>query len=228
MKHFRVRNFEKFQHYKHRSPPWIKLHSAVLEKYKFSSLPDATKAHLMMIWLLASRMDNKIPWDPRWIAQKVGAKTRINLKLLQDLDFIECIQDASDVLAKRYQNADSEKSRDREEKSREDTSARPQANGQHDFEEFKAAYPKRQGSQPWTRAMKAANARIRAGHSFDEMIEGAQRYAAFCDATDKTGTEYVMQAATFLGPERHFINPWTIPQERESLIERAERLARTL
>ena len=79
------------------------------------------------------------------------------------------------------------------------------------FELFKSAYPKRSGSQPWARAIEAANARIKEGAKFTGMIEGARRYATFCDEAGNTGTEYVMQAATFLGPEQHFLEPWTPP-----------------
>ncbi len=71
---FAVRNFDKFQHYKDRNPPWIKLYGEILEKYEFGSLPDASKAHLLLIWLLASRLQNRIPWDPIWVASKIGAR----------------------------------------------------------------------------------------------------------------------------------------------------------
>ena len=56
---------EDYQHYKDRAPPWIKLHVKTLESYKFSRLQDASKAHLMLIWLLASRTGNNLPYDPR-------------------------------------------------------------------------------------------------------------------------------------------------------------------
>ena len=80
--------------------------------------------------------------------------------------------------------------------------------GPFDLEAFKAVYPKRNGSQPWSRAVKAANARIKEGEPLDAMIEGAKRYAAHCETTGKTGTEFVMQAARFLGPDRHYLEPW--------------------
>lgn len=76
---------------------------------------------------------------------------------------------------------------------------------------FKRAYPHRSGDQSWRRAAKAGNARIAEGHTAAEFIEGARRYAAFCEATGKLGTEYVKQAATFLGPEKHFLLPWDPP-----------------
>ena len=87
------------------------------------------------------------------------------------------------------------------------------------FEMFKLAYPKRSGAQPWSRAMKAANARIKDGTQFIAMVYGAKRYAAFCDATGKTGTEYVMQAATFLGPEQHYLEPWASPPSKSETLE---------
>ena len=43
------------------------------------------------------------------------------------------------------------------------------------------------------------------------MVAGAERYASFCDATGKTGTEYVSQAATFLGPDKRFLEDWALP-----------------
>ena len=89
-----------------------------------------------------------------------------------------------------------------------------------DFESFKAAYPKRCGAQSWARAIRAANARIKGGATFQAMIDGAARYAAYCDAIDKTGTQYVMQAATFLGPEQHFTEPWNMPPSKSEALER--------
>src|SRR5687768_18068275 len=52
-------NFESFQHYKDRAPPWIKLYNELLDDYEFGQLPDASKMHLVAIWLLASRSDRK-------------------------------------------------------------------------------------------------------------------------------------------------------------------------
>lgn len=48
------KNWELFQHYKDRSPPWIKLHKDLLNDRVFMSLPTASKALAPMLWLLAS------------------------------------------------------------------------------------------------------------------------------------------------------------------------------
>jgi hypothetical protein len=83
-----VKNFEKFQHYKQRNPPWIKLHSSILFDYDFGRLPDASKLHVVGLWLLASKSGNRIPDDPRWIAQRLGASEPVDVELLVSSGFI--------------------------------------------------------------------------------------------------------------------------------------------
>lgn len=48
------KNWAVFQHYKDRSPPWIKLHRDILNDRKYMCLPVASKALAPMLWLLAS------------------------------------------------------------------------------------------------------------------------------------------------------------------------------
>lgn len=102
-----VRNWEKLQHYKHRNPPWIKLHSRILTDYEFACLQDASKLHLLLIWVLASQTDNQVPADPEYLQKTLGLEEKPDLKLLVDKGFLidasnvlaECEQDASKTLA---------------------------------------------------------------------------------------------------------------------------------
>lgn len=48
------KNWDKFQHYKERNPPWIKLHRDLLIDKEFMRLPLASKAIAPLLWLLAS------------------------------------------------------------------------------------------------------------------------------------------------------------------------------
>ena len=48
------KSWEKFQHYKDRCPPWIKLHRDLLTDREFMCLPIASKAIAPLLWLLAS------------------------------------------------------------------------------------------------------------------------------------------------------------------------------
>lgn len=84
------------------------------------------------------------------------------------------------------------------------------------FDEFKAKYPKRAGSQPWPKAEKAIQTRLREGHTWEEILSGVERYTAFCQATDKIGTETVMQAATFCGPDKRFLEPFDLPKPEKA------------
>lgn len=48
------KNWERFQHYRDRCPPWIKLHRDLLNDRAFIMLPTASKALAPLMWLLAS------------------------------------------------------------------------------------------------------------------------------------------------------------------------------
>lgn len=113
-----VKNFDKFQHYKSKLsvPAWIKLHKSLLTDYEFQSLSDLSKAHLMLIWLLVSqRSDRRIPNDPAWIAQKIGAKEPVNLPNLIASGWLICLE--------RFQKAP----RPRLDKTRSDQTRRRRA-----------------------------------------------------------------------------------------------------
>nr|WP_310616958.1 helix-turn-helix domain-containing protein [Pantoea cypripedii] len=94
--------------------------------------------------------------------------------------------------------------------------AEPKRNAKREYSpEFETAwqsYPKRAGGNPKPSAWKAWSARIREGTKSDDMIAGVRRYAAWVRVTGKLGSEYVKQAATFFGPDRHFEEAWELPR----------------
>ncbi len=85
------------------------------------------------------------------------------------------------------------------------------------FERFIKAYPKRAGNDPKKPARKTWDARIKQGVDPEVMIAGVERYARFCDATDKTGTEYVKQAKSWLSPDYEgWLQSWDPPVNSEA------------
>jgi len=98
MNYIEVVHWEEFQHYKHRNPPWVKLHNQLLENYDYTCLPDCSKSHLLGIWMLASRTENKIPANLTWIASKIGATDPVNIDILVEASFLR-YKSASGVLA---------------------------------------------------------------------------------------------------------------------------------
>ena len=86
-----------------------------------------------------------------------------------------------------------------------------------EFEEAWSNYPQRAGDNPKLRAYKAWRARLAEKNSRAlvlSMQDGVKRYANYCRVTGKTGTEFVMQAATFFGPDHRFMEPWNPPAPR--------------
>ncbi|HCO3910463.1 TPA: helix-turn-helix domain-containing protein [Escherichia coli] len=80
-----------------------------------------------------------------------------------------------------------------------------------EFEQAWQEYPKRAGGNSKSAAFKAWKARIREGIKPETMLDGVRRYAAWVRATGNTGTQFVKQAATFFGPDRHFEDFWQQP-----------------
>ncbi|CAB4121769.1 hypothetical protein UFOVP17_5 [uncultured Caudovirales phage] len=116
------KNWEKFQHYKHRSPPWIKLHRDILDDYDWWSLPIASRAIAPCLWLLAScEEDGIFDASPEKLAfrfRMTEKDIQLAVKPLIDKGYFVY---ADELLAPCYQDAMSEKSksRDREEKEAE-------------------------------------------------------------------------------------------------------------
>jgi hypothetical protein len=118
--YFSVRDFDRLQHYRNRTPPWVKLYNDLLDNYEFARLQDASKAHLVLLYLLASRHANRLPCDSDWLARRMGATEPVNLQVLADAGFIIMEQSASGVLADCKQDACLEGETERETDKREE------------------------------------------------------------------------------------------------------------
>jgi len=119
---FGVRNWEEFQHYKDRDPSWIKLYNRLLDDYAFGLLPDSRKWHLIGIFLLASRHNNRVPRDPSWVSRKIGAQVPVDLGVLERAGFLVMLE-GEPLLAGAEQAASPEKEKRREETEEESMSA---------------------------------------------------------------------------------------------------------
>lgn len=69
-----IKSWPKFQHYKRRNPPWIRLYRDVIDSTEWRSLSDAAKALLPELWLLASESHpgGKFSAELEGIAWKTG------------------------------------------------------------------------------------------------------------------------------------------------------------
>jgi hypothetical protein len=95
-----VKNFDRFQHYRDRNPPWIKLYGDLLVDLEFIQLPEAAQAQLVKLWILASQLGNPLPNDPKLLAGKIAAPGKFHLATIIAAGFlIPCTNSASGALA---------------------------------------------------------------------------------------------------------------------------------
>ena len=57
----RIKNWHKFQHFKDRRPPWVKLYRDILDDYEWHQLDPLSAKVLTMLWLIASEDDGRLP-----------------------------------------------------------------------------------------------------------------------------------------------------------------------
>lgn len=78
--------------------------------------------------------------------------------------------------------------------------------------EFLRVYPPRAGDRKTKAGFEKYRRRIRLGDSPDEILEGAKRYRAFCDAVGFTLTEKVQQLTTWFNGEG-WKEPFDLPEQ---------------
>jgi|ERR1051325_3826297 hypothetical protein len=200
MKTFSVKNFEKFQHYKDRAPPWIKLYNGLLEDYEFGGLPDASKMHLIAIWLLASRSDNKIPFDAKWVSNRINATEPVDLALLAKRGFIIVDQEEehsySNSLAECLTR---EEGQDQHIEKRKEELSSASRSRNDDFENLKKVYPRRKGNYGWKAAERKFNSLVKTGVDPKLILAAAVRLAETLRA--KIGTEFIPMPSRWLNSE---------------------------
>jgi hypothetical protein len=98
----RIKNWLKFQHFKDRRPPWVKLYRDILDDIEWHELdPQAAKV-LVMLWLIASEDDGNLP-----DIKKLAFRLRMTEKQTSDCIFklshwVE--QDDIKPISTRYQD----------------------------------------------------------------------------------------------------------------------------
>ena len=97
----KIKNWTKFQHFKDRRPPWVKLYRDILDDLEWHELDPLAAKVLVMLWLIASEDDGRIP-DTKTLAFRLRLteiKTKeIVIKLSHWLE-----QDDINVISSGYQ-----------------------------------------------------------------------------------------------------------------------------
>jgi len=139
---YRVRNWQQFQHYRDRNPPWIKLHFAMLSSVDWVTLDDRARVLAVACMLIASRNGGEVPGDPGYLKRVAYLNSAPNFKPLIECGFLEVASDCKQMLATARPEVETETETETEERARKRATRLP-ANWQPS--EAEAAYAKGKG-----------------------------------------------------------------------------------
>lgn len=98
----RIKNWSKFQHFKDRRPPWVKLYRELLDDIEWHELDPKAAKVLVMLWLIASEDSGNLP-DTKQLAFRLRMSERETKSVLASLShWME--QDDISVISGRYQD----------------------------------------------------------------------------------------------------------------------------
>ena len=189
-----------------------------LSDYDFGNLPDASKAHLFALELLASKRENVLRLDAKWIERQISATEPVDFDLLEPYIWIVEANDeaeASSLLASYERTSSTVISRcesvaipetegegeGETETEKSHTCSPHDCEGQEDeprytkdFEEWWSLYPKQVGKLAAFRAYRTANKRLgRDAHP--KLIEAVRKYA---ESTAGNNNRYIAHPKKWL------------------------------
>ena len=98
----KIKNWSKFQHFKDRRPPWIKLYRDLLDDIDWHQLDPLASKVLVMCWLIASEDDGKIP-DTKTLAFRLRMSEKQTSDCVTKLNhWLE--HDDIEAISERYQD----------------------------------------------------------------------------------------------------------------------------
>lgn len=233
---YRIRNWERFQHYRDRNPPWIKLHVEILSSEDWVSLDDAGKLLAIACMVIAAKHDGNVPNNPHYVKRVAYLDTLPDFAPLISCGFlVEALANGTHVLADARPEKETQ-IRDRKKKVMSEVPSDPQplktevgikraarVAYPESFEQFWKAYPtdklmsKKAAAGAWARL------------SEDDKQTAIASTAAFRAYCSKEKTYRPVHAVRYLN-ERRFdgFAPTTIsdPVRAAETQDRADRLMR--
>jgi len=108
----KIKNWSKFQHFKDRKPPWVKLYRDVLDDMEWYELDPLACKVLVMCWLIASEDEGRLPTSKN-LAFRLRMTEKQTIDCLNKLShWLE--QDDINVISQQYQSDSLETERETE------------------------------------------------------------------------------------------------------------------
>jgi hypothetical protein len=166
----KIKNWEKFQHFKDRRPPWVKLYRDLLDDIEWHELDPVCAKVLVMLWLIASEDEGRVPEIKKLAFRLRMTETevkRILSKLSHWLD-----HDDINAISSEYQDDAPETETEKRQSKRQTATAvaRPQSVSQQVWEDWLVVRKKK--DQPltataWEQTLKEIE---KSGHTAEEVI----------------------------------------------------------
>ena len=187
---YRVKGWKKFQHFKDRKPPWIKLYRDLLNDREWFLLEPEAAKFLVFCWMIAAEYDGNLP-DIETLAFRYRVASKEIVKLLS-LCKHWIVQDDSIVLSDCYQLAIPELETETEKKEKNICSKQVRTSDPEGFLDFYSRYPRKTGRGKavlaWQRAVKKT--------TVEAIINGL---AGFKFSDDK---QFIPEPSAWLNAER--------------------------
>lgn len=184
MANLKVKNWEKFQHFKDRRPPWIKLYRDILDDREWHKLDPCSAKVLVMLWLIASEDETQNGILP--CVEDLAFRLRMDeFELNQTLTNLDkwLIQHDNSTISDCYQTDAPE------------TETETELFAHHSaFDEFWAAYPKKKNKGDAEKAWKALKPKADLLKTILEAVEVAKRG----DDWRKENGQFIPYPATWL------------------------------
>jgi hypothetical protein len=98
----KIKNWSKFQHFKDRKPPWVKLYRDILDDIEWHELDATASKVLVMCWLIASEDDGNLP-NTKTLAFRLRMSEKQTFECLNKLShWLE--QDDISLISTEYQD----------------------------------------------------------------------------------------------------------------------------
>ena len=192
----KIINWDKYQSYKDRRPPWIRFHRTTLDDFGFQSMTADSRALLPMLWLLACEYEDPkagcIDADIKEIAFRLRIPAKVVTACINELqasDFIECIETVTKPLRDRNETVPPET----------ETETETETEAKKHFDIWYDLYPKKDGPKY---PKKAYLKIIKNGEATPEdLLEGLKKYNKHLK-NNKTERRFMKGAAAWLNEGR--------------------------
>lgn len=130
----RIKNWDRFQHFKDRKPIWIKLYRDLLDDLNWHELDGKSAKALVMIWLIASEDLGKLP-ETKTLAFRLRMSEKETKEVVTKLSqWLE--QDDINTISDGYQDDMPEKRREETDKEKEKEKDTPTGVSQQVWDSF--------------------------------------------------------------------------------------------